>query len=279
MPHINLVFLLWYANLGSSVILLVRLVRQDLLRTYPLLCVYLATDIAQQVTGLAVAQLIPQSGVAYIQIYATGQAAKVVLIVFIVLELYRIALREYPAVGRYARNIAGYMILGATLVAGGLMWLTPQTVSGKGRWGRISQYVFGFERAIDSVSFFLLLFMAAFLLWFPVRLSRNIAWCLGCFTAYLCGRWIGLFSMGLRPELTRAIGNGQMTVSFACFLTMAWVMARQGEESTVSPENRWDPRRMQRLRAKLDALEAHLAGLATKHRNISANAALHSSES
>lgn len=275
MASISLVDLLWYANVTALALLLIRLVRQNLLWTYRMLCLYLVIDIAQQVAGIAVSKFIKSAPVSYFQIYAAGQALKVVLIVFVVLELYRIALKEYPAVGRYVRNVAAYMMLGAAVVAAGLLWLTPPRLNHGSPWIRLES-VHGFERTLDSMSLFLLLFVAAFLLWFPVRLSRNIAWCLGCFSAYLCARWIGLFEKGPRPDLRLLIDNGMLTVSLVCFTTMAYAMAWKMEKRTVSAEGRWNAKRMQRLRATLDALENCLAGFAKKTRNITENPALHS---
>jgi hypothetical protein len=268
---------LWYANVAASMLLLARLVQQNLWRTYQMLCLYLIADIVQQAAGLMVLGYYGKLGVPYLKIYATGQAVKVVLVIFIVLELYRIALADYPAVGRYARGIAKYLLLGATAVAAGVLWLFPPALNSAG-WRLKTEYVFGIERTVDSVSLFLLLFMGAFLVWFPVRVSRNIAWCLGCFSTYLCARWFALFFAGLRPELVAVVNHVVPVASLGCFLTMAYVMRWSGEESTVAPGNRWNPKRMQLLRSKLDALEAYLARLGNKHRNIAENAALHSSK-
>ena len=119
---------MWYINMAAAAVLFARLYALGLVRTYPFLFAYLFADTLEQIVALAFAQ----SRQVYTEIYFLGQTVKVGLSIFVILELYELALAQQPALARFGRRMLGYLFLIAVSfgLVNLLLELTEATPSG-----------------------------------------------------------------------------------------------------------------------------------------------------
>ena len=246
---------LWYANIAGSAFLCMVLLRNGLVRVYPFLFTYLAIDTAQQVIGVWAVQV--SDRYTYFLIYVAGTTIKKIVSVLVVLELCRHVLAKHPALRAFARRTAVTVTLAAATLALAGLRVVPPNIREGGGW-RLP-YFLAFERTMDLTLLFLLAVLSAFLLWFPVRLSRNAAYYIAGFFAYALARWLGIAAIGAFPEVRTEVDAGLLTFSFGCLIGMAYLMRRAGETETVVPGHSWNPEAMERLSGQLDSLNASLS--------------------
>jgi hypothetical protein len=258
--------LLWYLNIGAGVWLAFRLIQQRLYPIYRFLTLYVLCDVMQQIAGLIVRAVAESKGPAYADVYVVGQAAKLVLSVFVALELYKRALEAHPAISAFGRRMAGYALLAASLVAIAPLALAPPRIF-RSPVATMMQYLRAYERTIDLAILLLLLAMVAFLAWFPVKLARNYAYYLGGFSTFFLARWIGLFALEGLPQYRGVVSIGELAIAFVCIAGMAATMRREGEKETVAPGHAWNPAEMERLARQLEAINSSLG---QRHRRAKA---------
>ena len=249
--------LLWYGNVVAAVCLLVAMWRQGLIRSYPALFSYLAVDVIQQVTGIAVVRLLGSSAGPYFYVYSIGQTVKLVLAILIALELAQHSLRSYPALAAFARKATLGSIAVALLLSGVALWLTPPILVRSQSWEL--SYFLAFERSIDLAVLVLLLALAVFIGWFPMRLSKNSAYYLGGYFSFFAVRWIGTSGQNFAPQFRIMLSAAMLACSFLCLVALALRLTKRGEEETVMPGHSWNPDAMERLQTQLEVLNTHLA--------------------
>ena len=185
--------LIWKANAVSAALLFVRIYWLGLLYVYPKLFGYLLWLSLGNVTLM----LIRPKPFAYAAAYFVFQTGNVVLAVFVVRELYHNALSDRSALAGYSRSIAGYVLLGAAVLAGFTATLDKNISHLRSPW--LHRYL-TFERSMDLMIVLLLLLGGLFLAWFPVKLRRNVLlFCTG-FLAFYLARASGLLLANLLAE-------------------------------------------------------------------------------
>ena len=122
--------------------------------------------------------------------------------VVLAIRLWKLALLGYPALARFGRQIAIYMLLTALSLAVVGLLLEPATPRGQNPTVHSLQAI---EGAVDSMVLVFLVAAVLFLLWFPVKVRRNVAVCIGGFVFYLFHRWAGLLLVNLYPKYSRRL--------------------------------------------------------------------------
>jgi hypothetical protein len=245
---------LWYVNMAAAAVLFARLYGQGLVRAYPFLFAYLFTDALEQVVELAI--LNPHRRTLYAEVYFAGQTGKAALAVFVVLELYQLALAQQPALARFGRRMLGYLF--AIAVATGLVNLLLEVAPATAKRNAFYVGFLGLERSMDLIAFIVLLLISGFLLWFPVRARRNVALWLGGFMIYSFSRWTGLLLGAVWPQLTNKLSVGMLTVSLICTVAWSALLKKAGEKETVVTGHAWDRAQAERLTVQLDAINSRL---------------------
>jgi hypothetical protein len=164
---------MWYINMAAAAVLFARLHAQGLVRAYPFLFAYLFADTLEQMVASAFAQ----HRHIYAEIYFAGQTVKVALAVFVILELYQLALAQQPDLARFSRRMLGYLF--AIAVACELINLLLEFDGADLKRGALLASFLRLERSVDLFAFFALISIAGFLLLFPVRVRpkcRHLAW-------------------------------------------------------------------------------------------------------
>jgi hypothetical protein len=262
----------WYLNIAATLILIMRLRLRGLDRIYGIFCWYLLTDLVQQALALLVHG---QRRSAYV--YMGGQAVKMILSVFVVMDLYAFALAAQPAMARYGRRMVGG-ILSISFLAAALGLLVLPIVGSMETPGRspVLYYFFAFERTMDSAVLFFLILVSVFMIWFPVRVPRNVAIYIGGFVAYFLTRWAGVLMYGLRRDLMAALNLGVLSISLVCLIAWIALLRAEGETASTVTGHRWNPVEMDRLRGQLAAINARLETFSGKSHISTRYSSLHS---
>lgn len=250
--------LLWYLNVAATSALAYRLLRNELYRSYPFLFAYLLADAMQSAGGML---LVGRPEYAYF--YLTTQLPKIALEACVVFELYRVALKQTPALARFASNAVLY-VLGTACVAAGLFALIDSAVPPGG--SPILHRMNRLEHTADLVLLFFLLTISAFLAWFPVRVTRNGVLYTAGFVVYFLARALGLLLTNLWPQWRADADIAMFTVTLVCLCVWLAALGKGGEFTTVLTGHRRDPDAMQELTRQLQAINFRLEEL-THNRN------------
>jgi hypothetical protein len=242
---------LFYLNVAAELVLLWRLVHAKLYRTYsPLFCYW-----TLQLLGSVVLMAVPLASRRYLYFYWGAQTVNVLMAVFVVQDLYRIALLEHPAVASLARRTVLAAMAMAAIVALSGLTLDSTTLLGEA----LSFHRFlTFERSMNFLTLLFLLIVSALMLWFPIRVRRNIVVYISGFVLFSASRTFGILLYNLRPQDGRLISTIVLGLTLLCLLIWIVGIQPEGELVTATPGYRRNPETMQRLSHQLDSINAAL---------------------
>jgi hypothetical protein len=246
-----------YLNTLGTISLAANLAWNRLYRVYPFFFAYLLADAAEELTLL----VLPNPGNAYSWTYVFGQSLKIVLAVFVVLELYQIALAQRPALARFGRNTVGYILAAAGAVSICFLMLDRTIPAGR---SRILHRLNSFERTMDLWMLVFIIIISVFMAWFPVRVTRNGALFIGGFAVYFLSRAIGLLLSNIVPRFLDRFDVAMLSVSFVCLLMWLLALRHQGEQVTMMTSPRRDPGTIRHLTEQLDAINSRLTELSRR---------------
>ncbi len=193
-------------ELAATLILVASLAYSRLYTVYRFFFVYLIADALETAAGL----IVHRNRRLYGEVYFGGQGIRMVLAVFVVLEIYRMALAGQPALARYGKTTVSYVLAAAAIVAASGGWLDRNT---GGRDVVVHRFA-SFERTMDAWMLLFLLMITVFMVWFPVRLRRNAFLYIGGFVVYFLARSIGLLLSNAAPALVATLDNGMIATQF-----------------------------------------------------------------
>ena len=240
-----------YLDLAATIALILNLTRNGLFRVYRYFFAYLTADALETLTGLS----FEGHRNAYARIYFAGQGLKMLLAVFVVLEIYRIVLEGRPALARFGRETVCYVLIAAAAVAVCGLVLDDSVPAGR---SPILHRFNSFERTMDAWMLLFLLMIALFMTWFPVHLTRNGFLYISGFVIYFLVRSLGLLLSNIAPALVSLMDTFMISIAVLCLLTWTFALRKKGEEITVVTGHRWDPLAMDRLTGQLDAINTRL---------------------
>jgi hypothetical protein len=242
---------LFYLNIVAELVLLWRLVHAKLYRIYSPLLYYWTAQVVGSVALLAV----PIASRLYAYGYWGAQTIYVFMAVFVVQDLYRMALLEHPAVASFARRtVVAAMAIAATIALSGIrldFTMLP------GQYPDIHRFL-TFERSMNFLTLLFLLIVSGLLLWFPIRVRRNIMVYISGFVLFSASRSFGLLLYNLRPQDGRLISTILLGLTLLCLLTWIVGIEPEGELVTATPGYRRNPETMERLSHQLDSINAAL---------------------
>ena len=241
-----------YLNLAAVVGLLFRLSWLGLFRIYRSLFFYLLAYTVQ----FLVTATVPFPSTLYGYCYIVGETANVVLSILVVLELYKLTLANHAALAVLGRKTMAFSMGLAALVATGGVMLDAPVLPGQSRF---MHRFFTAERTMDFAILMFLLFITAFMMWFPVKVRRNIMLYVGGFVVFYLSRTFGLLMINLIPPRSiNVVTNVLLCLSFSCLTGWLFGLRRESEDITTTLGHRWNPAAMERLSGQLDAINATL---------------------
>jgi hypothetical protein len=243
---------IWYLSIGVTFVLLLRLIVTSLFLIYRNLFLFLLVNAVQ-----ALLLVVLQSNLnRYAQVYMSGQLLKMILSVFMVIELYFVALASHPALASFGKKLVAYALGLAAVVAAFGVVLDSSVLPGQ---SRILHRFFTAERTIDFAVLIFLLLISAFLLWFPIRMKWNIALYLGGFVVFFIAQSFGLLMVNLLPRaLFGVMSNIMLSISLGCLLTWLFALRQDDGSRLAIVGHHWDPAAIGRLTGQLDQINAAL---------------------
>jgi len=253
MDHLPIEQLLVVLQLVALAALCVRIWWTRLYRVYKYFFVYLLLVLLQA----AVSLFVPIRSTLYLYIWMASEALVVVFYSLVVLETYAIILRDLPGIATVARQYMRIAIGCAMAVSLLLVRLekTPAT---------IPQYFLVCERAVISSLLVFVLLSVAFLVYYPLPLTRNAVIYSAGFAVYFLAKSIALFVANLRNYLWHQVDMGLLVVSVACLLFWVIMLSNAGEVKTVVVGHRWDIQDEERVVSRLKAINESLLRTAKK---------------
>jgi hypothetical protein len=242
-----------YLNLIAELGLLWRLLHFHLNRTYRPLFIYW---LVQAVANVAILSA-PMATYLYLYLYWGAQTINIFTAVFVVQDLYRIALADHPAVASFGRR----SMLGALALAGllALSGASLDTAILPGQYTAIHRFA-TFERSMNFVVLVYLLLISGLLLWFPIKVRRNIVVYIFGFVLFSGSRSFGLLLANLLPAKdTRLISTVLLGLTLLCLLIWIVGIRPEGEHVTATPGSRRNPETARRLTGQLDAINSALS--------------------
>jgi hypothetical protein len=245
--------ILFYLNFIAELVLLWRLVHYRLYQSYRSLFLYW---LVQALTTLVILP-VPMRTYLYLYMYWAAQSIYLLMAVFVVQDLYRMALQEHPSVAAFGRqSVMAAMVLAAVVALSGIK--LDSTIL-PGHYPAIQRFL-TFERTLDFVLLIFLLLISGFLLWFPIKVRRNIIVYISGFVLYHASRSFGVLLINLRPQASTAVIS-TVLLGFSLLCLLIWIVEirPEGERVTTTLGYRSDPEVMQRHSRQLDAINSALA--------------------
>jgi hypothetical protein len=240
-------------NVIAEVVLVFRLIQCRLYRIYGSLLLY---ALLQAAVGLAMLPVGRQSRL-YLYSYWGTQTVSIFMALYVVQDLFHSALAEHPAIAAAGRRVVWGAMAVAAVVA--LAGITLDARVLPGHYAAIHRFA-TFERSMNFVILIFLLSTSALLLWFPIKVRRNIAVYISGFVIFAAVRSFGLLLANLLPQAaTLTVSTVLLALTLLCLLIWIFGIRPEGERATTTPGFRRDPEAMQRLSRQLDAINAALA--------------------
>ncbi len=238
---------LFLAQAALLVALLVRMWSAGLNRVYPYFFSYVVIEFARTL----ISSFMPYQGKTYAYFWATSESLSVCFYPLIVVELYRVILRDLPGIASIARRYITITVTVATV--GSLLLLRLEQ-----RPRNYVSTVLVIERAIVFSLVIFILLVSAFLAYYPIPLNRNvIIYSIG-YSVYFLTKATALFIRTLGYHVSQQISAVLLAISSACLLFWALTLNRRGELRTLVIGHQWNREDEARLLSKLKAINANL---------------------
>lgn len=191
-------------------------------------------------------------------------AVTAVLAVFSLLLSYSLAkavLAELPGFLRFSRIFLNIVFAVAVVLAFSTAKTEYQLVAAQHKYSlfnRLIYFALVADKGISMASVIVLIAILIFILWFPVRMSRNLAlFSIGLvvfFTAKSLLKLLALYS----ASATRVIDLSVSGVLILCFLYWIIFIDAKGKEAQVRIGHGWHREEQQKLIAQLESMNAAL---------------------
>ena len=160
---------------------------------------------------------------------------------------------------RYAQRVAKYVILAGALVAGLILWLFG--TGGSVQKSTVYNY-FAFLRTMDCWMLVMVAAILWYVLWFPLRLSRNALLYIIVFGVFFFSETITfLVAGGLTLTKARSVRDAAFTVYWLCLACWTVALGGRGGHKTTVIGHWWNRKESERLNAQLDNINERLERL------------------
>ena len=235
-----------------ALILIFRLLSLRLHSVYGVFCLFLVFEIAMSLATLAETHL--YGAFDYRTIWACSRVVSWVLSIWIIYRLLGAILANYPALQAFSRKIFGCAIVLAIVV--GFLTGIPEYSS---RISGMVGFVLVLDRVISTTALILLIAVLGFILWFPVKMPRNLAVFSIGFAVYFTAKTTFLLALSFwSHESLRLVSNAIVLVLSGCYLCWTILLTPQGKVASVQIGHSWRPADREHLLLQLEAVNASL---------------------
>ncbi|MBL8217390.1 MAG: hypothetical protein JNK87_42105 [Bryobacterales bacterium] len=230
-----------------TAMLLARLVISGLAKVY----LFFSLWLGYAVTRSLIVEFVKFSPRQYFHFWIWTEVIAWCLTAMVVLEIGELALAQFPGIRTWGRRAVWTLVLLSMGSTASLAMLVPEaTRTGFFYAGTIVQIGLGLA----------LLLVVAFLLWYTVPLSRNVALHTTLFTAYFFSKgamflWMALLRTNPRRSVSMAV------LVLGCCLLVAWIalLRRQGEHVLARSSPAWSHAEETHMVRQLQALAGGLS--------------------
>jgi len=228
-----------------------------ILRIYPWFCIYILAETVRLLASF----LVSLYSDAYTTQWKIASTVKAILLIFVVLEMYRVALAGRPALAQFGQRMARYVILTGVVAAALILWLFG--IGGAVQKSVVYNY-FAFLQTMDCWMLVLVTAILWYVLWFPVRLSRNALLYIIVFAIFFFSETITFLVAGRLPLYRgQGIRNAAFTVYWLCLLCWTVALGGRGGHKTSVIGHWWNRKEAERLTAQLDDINERMERLKT----------------
>jgi hypothetical protein len=222
-------------------------------RVYPYFFCYLFLLLFQVAVGAS----LPFYSNLYRNFYLGTESLIICFYALIVLELYSVVFDDLAGIAAISRRYIKMVLAFAIVISLLPLRLEKAPVT-------ITEHFFVFERTVVFSLVLFVLLIAAFLIYYPVPLNRNvIVYSIG-YVVYFLTKATALFINNLSYSWKRQVSTVLLGVSTASLLFWLFALHRQDESKTLIIGHQWNPEDEERLLAQLKAINTSLLRAARK---------------
>ncbi|MDQ2839821.1 MAG: hypothetical protein M3Y72_02025, partial [Acidobacteriota bacterium] len=174
----------------------------------------------------------------YRVVWVTLRVGSWTLSIWMIYALLQAILRNFPGIFRISRrvlNVVWPVSIGAALVSGVPEYVASGAESASGAVERLVIIGVVCERVIATVELLVLLLMLLFILWFPVRMPRNLAlFSIGFVVYFSTETFLLLLHSFYSHESFALVDNGVTFMSCICLVYWVIFLNKQGETAPVT---------------------------------------------
>ncbi len=253
----NLEQILFWFSTAITALLTIRFVLNGLASRYPWFVVFLVLALTRSLFVRFV-KLEPNT---YAQLFMATEAVFWVLFVLILLELYRMVLAGFKGI-QAASQWMTYAALAISMVVATVS-LYPEVSGHNAAKMDLLRTFYIAERGVFSGLVLLILLMSLFLLWFPIRLPKNVVFHSLIFAVYFLAKAFAILVRNLTGhQIARPMSLSIMVAGLVCLGLWLVLIRPAWETEQVVLGHRWDPDEEQRLVGQLRDINTALARIA-----------------
>jgi hypothetical protein len=250
--------LLWSGAILAHFVLAVRLWQTGLARVYRGFFWYLGFRVARAL----VLQALPYQYSAYGYFWAATEPLLWFFYILIVLEVYSLVLQKYKGIAKLGRWAVVVSLLASLAISA--LTLGTDLLKGAEQYPLLRIF-FIIERGVVTSLLLFILFITAFLVWYPVPLARNtVVHCL-VFAIYFLSTTMAILVRNLfGTEVINSVNLALSAISVVCLLLWTFLLNQRGENAQVSVRQKWAPEDEAQIMEQLTAINATLLRIARK---------------
>jgi hypothetical protein len=252
---------------GFACLLVCRLVLLRLHAVYRVFCYFLIFDLIS--SGIAFVELGAfNANVAYRITWIGMRVVAWILSLWMVYALLDAVLANFRGIFKLSRKMLNATLLVALVVA--LFTAEPEySVGGLAgsshMMGRALGLALVLERVVCSAALLALVAILGFILWFPVKLPRNlVVFSIGFVAYFAINTGLLLIESFVSHTISQNIGNALTLLLSLCYAYMAFSITAEGETRYVSVGHGWSVGEQKRLLQQLEDMNKALIRAAAR---------------
>jgi hypothetical protein len=243
-------------SLVGSALTALKLTATGLYRHYPVFFLYFIFRIPNSIWPLLLSTRSPH----YFAIWRVSFVLTLVFYVFLVVELYRLVLKDY----RGLQTVGRWAMYASVAAAAGISILTLLSGMSLGRHepSRIIRIFLIAERGIDTALALFIVLLLAILSRYPIQLSRNVRVHAVVYSTFFLSNTVGLLLRSYFGLELADVANVVITAIGACSVFAWLILLNPAGEKIHSALRTMQPEHEKRLLIQLNGLNATMLRLA-----------------
>ena len=247
-----------------SLVLVCRLVGLGLHSVYRIFCAFLVFEVLSTSLALLLRFSHFSYRLDYRMVWILSRIGPWILSVWMVYALLQAILANYPGILRISKHVLNIVLPLSLLIA--VLTAVPEYASiGESSLGAGMQHLtylaMILERVISTIALLVLLLMLFFILWFPVRMPRNLAVFSVGFVIYFSAKTsLMLLRTSLAHRSVDVLLSSWLNV-ILCGCLISWIVGlnREGELLPITLGHSWRTTEQKHLMSNLESINAVLA--------------------